>query len=97
MNHKWLFFLILLSILAGLPLISDVHSSASPEYRIDWWTIDGGGAISSTGGDFSLSGTIGQPENGTSSAGNFAVSGGFWGVGEGTPTVYKIILVLLFR
>jgi len=95
MNHKWLFSLILLSILAGLPLISDVHASASPEYRIDWWTIDGGGAISSSRGDFSLSGTIGQPENGTSSAGNFAVSGGFWG--GSTPTIYRIILVLLFR
>jgi len=97
MKYQWLFSLILLSILAGLPVISDVYASASPEYRIDWWTIDGGGAISSTGGDFSLSGTIGQPENGASSAGNFKVSGGFWGVGGDIPTIYKIILVLLFR
>jgi len=31
------------------------------QYSIDWSTIDGGGGTS-TGGDYSLSGTIGQPD-----------------------------------
>ena len=41
-------------------------------------TIDGGGMMFSTGGDFVLSGTIGQPEAGTMEAGEFTLTGGFW-------------------
>jgi hypothetical protein len=47
-------------------------------YSIDWFTIDGGGGTS-TNGQFSLSGTIGQPDAGsTMSGGNYSVDGGFW-------------------
>ena len=47
-------------------------------YSIDWFTIDGGGGTS-TNGQYSLSGTIGQPDAGaTMSGGNFSVDGGFW-------------------
>ena len=94
MKNKWIFSLFLLLILATLLLIGDVHANAAPEYRIDWWTIDGGGATASAGGDFILSGTIGQPENGTSSAGNFEVIGGFWGDGINE---YKINLPFVVR
>jgi hypothetical protein len=48
-------------------------------YAIDWSTIDGGGGTS-TGGGFTVSGTIGQPDAGTLSGGGFTLSGGFWGV-----------------
>jgi hypothetical protein len=48
-------------------------------YSIDWFTIDGGGG-SSTGGVFSVSGTIGQPDAGAMSGGNYTVDGGFWGL-----------------
>jgi hypothetical protein len=44
-------------------------------------TIDGGGPPApgfSTGGDFELYGTIGQPDAGMMSDGAFAVTGGFW-------------------
>ncbi len=41
-------------------------------------TIDGGGAMHSTGGDFELSGTIGQPDAGTMSGDEFDLTGGFW-------------------
>ena len=46
-------------------------------YSIDWHTIDGGGGTS-TGGVYSVSGTIGQPDAGAMSGGNFSVTGGFW-------------------
>ena len=46
-------------------------------YSIDWFTIDGGGGTS-TGGVYSVSGTIGQPDAGTMSGGNFSLTGGFW-------------------
>jgi len=63
-----------LSILAGalfVPLL------ASAQYSIDWFTLDGGGGTSS-GGNFTLTGTIGQPDAGTLSGGNYTLEGGFW-------------------
>lgn len=49
------------------------------QYSIEWHTIDGGGGTS-TGGDYSLNGTAGQPDAGKMSGGEFALSGGFWSV-----------------
>jgi len=53
--------------------------TARAQYSIGWYTIDGGGGTS-TGGVFSVSGTIGQPDaNATPMVGgNFSLSGGFW-------------------
>jgi hypothetical protein len=48
-------------------------------YSIDWFTIDGGGGTS-TGGVYSVSGTIGQPDAGHMAGGNFTLDGGFWGI-----------------
>lgn len=48
-------------------------------YSIDWFTIDGGGGTS-TNGQYSVSGTIGQPDAGHMSGGNYTVDGGFWGI-----------------
>ncbi len=47
------------------------------QYSIDWSTIDGGGGTS-TGGVYSVSGTIGQPDAGTMSGGSYTLQGGFW-------------------
>ena len=44
---------------------------------IDWFTIDGGGGTS-TGGVYSVSGTIGQTDAGTQSGGPYSLTGGFW-------------------
>ena len=49
------------------------------QYSLDWSTIDGGGGTS-TGGVYAVTGTIGQPDAGRMSGGNFTVDGGFWGV-----------------
>lgn len=51
-------------------------------FELTWSTIDGGGAMNATGGNFSLSGTIGQPDAGLMSGGNYTLVGGFWGVGS---------------
>ena len=51
---------------------------ANAEYSIDWSTIDGGGGTS-TGGVYSVSGTIGQPDAGpVMTGGNYSLQGGFW-------------------
>jgi hypothetical protein len=79
----------LLSILAGalfLPVL------ANAQYAIDWFSLDGGGGTSS-GGSFTLTGTIGQPDAETLSGGNYTLQGGFWpgivvpGTGE-APTLF---------
>jgi len=47
-------------------------------YSIIWHTIDGGGGTS-TGGVYSIGGTIGQPEAGPVMTGStFSLQGGFW-------------------
>ncbi|MCS7338372.1 MAG: hypothetical protein NZ739_09085 [Verrucomicrobiae bacterium] len=54
--------------------------SVFAQYSIDWWTIDGGGGTS-TGGLYTVSGTIGQPDAGpVMTGGVYSVQGGFWGV-----------------
>jgi hypothetical protein len=48
------------------------------EYTIDWWTIDGGGEMWCTGGDYELSGAIGQCEAGLAlTGGDYELTGGF--------------------
>jgi hypothetical protein len=51
----------------------------SQSYSIDWHTIDGGGGTS-TNGQYSLSGTIGQPDanHQPMTGGNYSLTGGFW-------------------
>ena len=54
--------------------------SAFGEYDLAWNTLDGGGFMGSTGGGYSLSGTIGQPDAAPllMTGGSYALSGGFW-------------------
>lgn len=55
-----------------------VGAGGDPDFDLSWHTIDGGGVMRSTGGDFELSGTIGQPDAGSMSGGDFTLTGGFW-------------------
>jgi hypothetical protein len=67
-------------------------STRAQSYSIDWFTIDGGGGTSS-GGTYTLSGTIGQSDAGTLRGGRYTLEGGFWpgiivpSTGE-TPTLF---------
>jgi len=46
-------------------------------YEVVWWTINGGGGTS-RGGQYVLTGTIGQPDAAWSKAGDYELLGGFW-------------------
>jgi len=47
-------------------------------YSIDWYKVSGGGGAS-TGGVYSVSGTIGQHDaGGPMTGGNYSLTGGFW-------------------
>ena len=61
-------------------------------YSVDWSTIDAGGGTS-TGGVYSVSGTIGQPDAGVAmTGGNYSLTGGFWAIyavqTPGAPMLY---------
>jgi len=62
------------------------------QYAIDWHTIDDGGGTS-TNGQYSLSGTLGQPDaSNAMTNGQYSVTGGFWALPqavqtEGAPTL----------
>ncbi len=65
--------------------------SFAQQYSIDWHKVSGGGG-SSTNGQYSLSGTIGQPDaGGPMTNGNYSVTGGFWSLyavqTAGAPTL----------
>src|SRR5262245_26059188 len=71
------------AVLLSLALSADTRAE-----EINWWTVDGGSAMFSTGGNFSLGGTIGQPDASNAvSGGKYFLVGGFWSVGdaEGDP------------
>ena len=51
------------------------------QYSIDWSTIDGGGTSTSTGGVYTVSATLGQPDaGGPMIGGDFSLTGGFWAI-----------------
>ena len=61
-----------------IPVAVAITSAPAQDYQMSRWTVDGGGVMFSTGDDFELSGTIGQPDAGAMSDGNFDLFGGFW-------------------
>ena len=79
---------LLLSLVLLLPVAGVAQS-----YSVNWYKIAAGGGTS-TNGQYSVSGTIGQPDAGlTMSGGNYAVTGGFWSLisvvqTPGAPTLY---------
>jgi len=67
--QKSTFMLLAVLLLIPVPALS--------QYKISWYTIDGGGGQSS-GGQYIITGTIGQPDAGYSYGGDYEVLGGFW-------------------
>ncbi len=75
MKHFRIIFLVALVLMLASPMPVEAQSGGS--YVLEWSTIDGGGGQSS-GGSYSLTGTIGQPDAAYSAAGAYEVFGGFW-------------------
>jgi len=66
------------SVLIAIALSFVSLTVSAQNYSIDWHTIDGGGGTS-TGGVYSVSGTIGQHDaGGPMTGGNYSLVGGFW-------------------
>ena len=67
-----------LAALAVLAFAAVGAVRAVDDFEVSRSTIDGGGVMWSTAGDLELSGTIGQPEAGVLTGGEFTLTGGFW-------------------
>ena len=73
-----------LLLFSGLVMATAARAQS---FSIDWFTIDGGGGGTSTGGVYSVTGTIGQPDAGVPmTSGQYSVTGGFWAL----PTAVQV-------
>ena len=87
-------------LLVGAVLVAQAPAQAqSPEqtYTLDWWTVDGGGTTSVSGGGYTLGGTAGQPDPGVLTGGSYTLGGGFWRGGVAQAALYKIYLPMVLR
>ena len=86
----------LLAVLAGCAwLLMAITTARAEDYIIDWWDAGAGGT--SSGGIYTVSGSIGQPDAGILSGGKFTLSGGFWsivvpGQASATPPALAVFL-----
>jgi len=59
-------------------ILFNCASGPPPDMQMNRWTIDGGGEMRCSGGEFELSATIAQPDAGVMTGGDFELTGGFW-------------------
>ncbi len=85
------------SLLALLALLIPLAAlAAAGGYALPWWTVDAGGG-SSSGGNYTLNGTLAQPDAGTLTGGSYALEGGFWSGAAPSPEGRTIFLPLVIR
>ena len=84
-------FLVLFAALLLVSIVASPQAQAQ-SYAIPWWTADGGGGTS-TGGSYTLSGTIGQPDAGILTGGSYTLTGGFWG----QELIHMVYLPLILK
>jgi hypothetical protein len=86
-----------LALVILLLLVSATAAATAPDadYDLSWWTVDGGGDTAvSTGGGYTLGGTIGQSDAGVFTGDDYTLAGGFWG---GASAEYRVYLPLVVR
>ncbi len=83
-------------VLAALVLLLSVpvmvaHADDGTGYAVNWWTIDGGG-VASSGGNFALNNTTGQPDAGVLSGGDYTLQGGYLFAPVGLPLYLPLVV-----
>jgi len=76
MKRVLILFLVVISLFG---LTASSHAQTGAGYDLSWWTIDSGGGQNVSGGTYSLSATIGQPDASAGGGSGYTLSGGFWG------------------
>ena len=70
---------ILFKMLPAIAALLLPAAASTQSYSINWHKISGGGGMNSTGGVYSVSGTIGEHDaGGPMTGGSYSVTGGFW-------------------
>jgi hypothetical protein len=74
------------------------RAQSGGNYELTWYTVDNGGITFSTGNEYQLGDTIGQPDAGVLIGEDYTLAGGFWQGGAAyKPTEYHIYLPLVMR
>jgi hypothetical protein len=87
----------LLILTLSLATLAVSLAYAEGGYDVTWSTVDGGGGTFSTGGGYSLGGTIGQPDAGLLTGEDYTLGGGFWSGGAAAAPGNQIYLPLVMR
>ena len=92
MKRKHIVLLLVIIILLSVTTLVMASPNA---FSLPWWTVDGGGGTSQ-GGEYALSGTIGQPDGKhLMSGGKFNLVGGFWQNEAAIVLTHKVIYLPL--
>ena len=62
------------------------RESVGEIFDLSWFSIDGGSSLKSKGGEYSVVGTVGQPDVGLLSGGTFRLAGGFLAITQSIGT-----------
>lgn len=94
MTRKWQVTL----LISALCLLLAANSALAAMQALDstWFTVDSG-AGQSSGGQYSLQGSAGQPDAGHLAGGDYTLAGGFWSGAGSAPASEKLYLPLLSR
>ena len=90
---KWLvlgFLLLVVTVGMGTAVYADISAG----YTLSKSVVAGGGHQDSTGGGYSLSGTVAETAVDTISGGSYTLNSGFWSSGN---TSYGIYLPMILR
>ena len=68
---------LLLAVVLSISIMKATSVQAEEGYQINWWTVDGGGGVSSAD-EYTLMGTIGQHDAGSMGLEEYSLQGGFW-------------------
>jgi hypothetical protein len=95
--RRLMLLVIVILALASLTSAQDLSNLARAQsgggYELTWSTSDGGGGASS-GGIYTLNGTIGQPDAGAAlSGGGYTLVGGFWGGASIQSRIYLPVVL----
>lgn len=72
------FYILGVLLLGALLVVPAARAQGGPNYTLNWWTVDDGGATSGGAGGYTLGSTSGQPDAAVWAGGGYTLSGGFW-------------------
>ena len=99
-RHRYALRVIAWLLLLAVPCLfraTTVTAQTGGDYTLIWATIDGGGATTVDGGGYALGGTIGQPDAGRVSGGDYVLHAGFFPGGSAVNIEYDLYLPLVLR